>query len=172
MIALLLYLAVPATAQEPDSLALQRLQQNKVAGANSLQELSLLLHQALQQTNFDPLAQHIANKQVYDKMLQLGTAPVRETLLLYTPDAMLIDFQKDFNKVIRDGLTLELNWATTRLQGIAADVSSPHNAAIVPVQVQLTVPGGSPVQVHYSAARLDGRYYFFPPLLIPNQDLN
>ncbi|TPE43744.1 hypothetical protein [Pontibacter mangrovi] len=164
--------SAPALAQDPDSLAAERERQNQVSGASSVQVLARLLEEALQQTTFDPLRQHLADKQVYDKMLQLGSASVREALLLYTPTDMLMDFQKDFGNVIRDGITQEVNWPATRLQKITADTVAEQNAIIIPVRLQLSSPSYLPVEVEFNAARLDGRYYYLPPLRIPSKDLD
>ncbi|WP_299756612.1 hypothetical protein [uncultured Pontibacter sp.] len=162
--------AAPAAAQEPDSLAVQRQEYNKQAGVEKLELLTLLLHQALQTNNFDAVSQHLANKYVYDKMMQLGTAPVRETLLLYTPTDMLLDFQRDFGKVVQDGVLLEVNWPATYIREVTfADTPAAHNAVIFPVQLHLSSAIGMPFQVHFNVARLDGRYYLLPPLRLPEE---
>ncbi|ARS36406.1 hypothetical protein [Pontibacter actiniarum] len=163
----------PALAQEPDSLAVQRLAHNKVAGAESAEALALLLHQALQRTNFDPVSPHMISKQVYDKMLLTGVLPVQEALVLYTPDEMQYDFQKGFSQVVRDGIALEVSWPDTQVKSVLTGVpASPHRVAVLPVRLTLTSPGSLPFVVQFNAARLDGRYYFLPPLFMPNKDLN
>lgn len=167
---LALLAAAPAAAQDPDSLAVERQALNQQPGMENVESLALLLHQALQHNNFDTIRQHLVNKQVYDKMLQLGSAPVRETLLLYSPTDMLQDFQRDFGQVIQDGVTLEVDWPTTFIQeSLTADISPTENAIIFPVQLQLSSASGLPFQVQVHAARLDGRYYFLPPLRLTEQ---
>ncbi|WP_276499041.1 hypothetical protein [Pontibacter litorisediminis] len=159
-----------AAAQHPDSLAVQRQQHNQQAGAEKIELLTLLVHQALQTNNFDTIRQQLVNKQVYDKLMQLGTAPVREMLLLYSPTDLLMDFQKDFGQVIQDGVTLEVNWPTTYIrEAIFADTSPTQNAIVIPVQLHLSTATGMPFQVHFNAARLDGRYYLLPPLRLPEE---
>ncbi|MDX5422581.1 MAG: hypothetical protein LPK07_01975 [Hymenobacteraceae bacterium] len=168
---LFLLLSTAATAQEQDSLEVQRLRQNQFSGAASVEALATLLHNALQHTNFEPLYKHVVDKQVYDKMLQLSTVPVRETLIIYTPDQILQDFQRNFNKVIRDGITLEVSWPETGLQSIKADTSSHLNAVIIPVQLTLTSPVNPPFKVIFNAARLDNQFFYLPPLQLVSPDL-
>ena len=163
-------IAAPAAAQDPDSMAVQRQALNQQPGLENVESLALLLHQALQNNNFDSIRQHLVNKQVYDKMLQLGTASVRETLLLYSPTDMLQDFQRDFGRVIQDGITLEVDWPSTFIhESLMADISPTENAIIFPMQLQLSSASGLPFQVQVHAARLDGRYYLLPPLRLTEQ---
>lgn len=165
IMAMTILATTPAAAQDPDSLSVQRQQFNQQAGVENMEILALLLHQALQSNNFDLLDQHLADKQVYDKMLQLGTLPVREALLLYTPTDMLLDFQKDFEQVVRNGMVLEVNWPTTFIkEALSGDVPITQNAIIFPMRLHLSSATGLPFQVHFNVARLDGRYYFLPPL--------
>ncbi|MCX2739591.1 hypothetical protein [Pontibacter anaerobius] len=124
--------ATAALAQDPDSLALQRQAYNQTAGAESMEALALLLHQALQTNNLELLRQHLADKQVYDKMMQLG------------------------------------NVSSVR-KAIFGDASATQNAIIIPVQLHLSSDTGLPFQVHFNAARLDGRYYFLPPLRLAEE---
>ncbi|WP_266202930.1 hypothetical protein [Pontibacter kalidii] len=170
MVAGALVVATPAAAQDPDTLAVQRQEFNQQAGAESVEVLALLLHQALQENNFELLRQHLADKRVYDKMMQLGTATVRESLLLYSPTDMLLDFQKDFGQVIQNGATLEVDWPTTSIkETIVADTPPTRNAIIFPAQLHLNSGSGLPFQVHFTTARLDGRYYLLPPLRLSEE---
>lgn len=168
----LVWMAMPACAQNPDSLAMQRLEHNKTSGAESVRDLALLLQQALQQTNFDVLSPHVVDKLVYDKMLLVGPLAVQEALVLYSPSEMQFDMQKGFGRVLQDGMALEATWPGIALKSILADTASPHNALIFPVTLILSSPGTPDIKLQFSAARLDGRFYFMPPLFIVNEDLD
>ncbi|OKL41980.1 hypothetical protein A3841_08215 [Pontibacter flavimaris] len=170
MIAGALITVTPVAAQDPDSLEVQRQEHNQQAGTENLETLALLLHQALQTNNPELLRRHLVDKRVYDKLMQLGTAPVRESLLLYSPTDLQLDFQQDFGQVMQDGATLEVDWPTTSIkETIVADTPPTRNAVIFPAQLHLNSSSGLPFQVHFTTARLDGRYYLLPPLRLSEE---
>lgn len=161
----------PSRAQNIDSLALQRLEFNNVPGADNVATLALILHQALQNTNFDPLNQHVINRNVYDRMFQTGILPVQRELILDSPYEMLQDLQLDFSQVIQDGFVMEISWPNTKITAIYTDTYTPHPAMVVPVTLELHSLDGLPFLLEFFAAYFEGRYYFMPPLYIVNEDL-
>ncbi|MFD1185635.1 hypothetical protein [Pontibacter rugosus] len=161
----------PLWAQASATVATPPPDSQQTTGAASAEALATLLHQALQNTNFKPLLVYLADKQVYDGLLQASTTPVREAIMLYTPDQIQLDFQRGFNDVIRTGAVLEVNWAQTNVQAVTTAAAS-DSAAIVPVQLHLSTPGSPGFVVQFSAALLNGYYYYLPPLFIPSKDLD
>ncbi|RAU82179.1 hypothetical protein DP923_10270 [Pontibacter arcticus] len=134
--------------------------------------MAVLLHGALQGSDFSLLQPYIPTKQVYDKLMQLGNAPVRESLLLYLPDQIQNDFQKDFSQLLKDGALLEMNWAEAKIKRITADTALVKNTTIIPVKLEIAAYGLPPVPITFNVIRLDGKYYYLGPLQIPNKDLN
>lgn len=160
-----------ASAQQADSLQVQQLAQNQFSGAASVEALAQLLHQALQQNDFNLIAKHLPDQQAYDQLFLMGTAPTRIALADYMPAQVQQAMHRNFERLLTEALVQETDWAQTKMGHLAYDNSAPLHADAIPVQMTLSAPYKEPLTILFHVGRLENQYFLLPPLQIISQDM-
>ncbi|MDX5347852.1 MAG: hypothetical protein LPK19_11455 [Hymenobacteraceae bacterium] len=132
-----------------------------IRGAATIPELGFALFTALKAQDASTLNLYIPEKLEMDYLRQKGTGPAKAVTDSVTADELAKAIKRDFQRVIEEGRSRNINWSQVGLKEVEVVLPSIKDGSMKVLRVIVQEPNGKEMGVVFESIKTQDRHYLF-----------